>query len=173
MTNNISTVEIIHDPDTKGGFSKGAVFTAYSAQMGLKDHRFTVGTQLMIRKKEGILKKTPGVYWVYDGEKSQVLLANQSEFQKAGRRILEQVGMIVYLMGDRRRSPPGMVGFPDMIAFAANQTALVEIKFGRDYMKKRQKEFKQLITPLTGPHLIYKIATTLQDFRDIAHAKKI
>jgi hypothetical protein len=172
MTNNISTVEIIHDPDTKGGFSKGAVFTAYSAQINLKDHRFTVGTQLMIRKKEGILKKTPGVYWVYDGEKSQVLFANRAEFQDAGRRIFERAGWMVKLTGDKKRTPSGMRGVTDVIAIGFNKTAFVEVKFGDDTMRKSQLEFKEMIEPYTGSHLIYKIATTLQDFRDIAHAKK-
>ncbi len=90
------------------------------------------------------------------------------ELTKKGRKILHAAGWVTGDMTDKRRTPPGMIGWPDIAAHKNGMTAWIEVKGEGDKLRPSQIKWRDKFLPHTGPYLMYVVAECEEDFERLA-----
>lgn len=91
---------------------------------------------------------------------------SERNVQDAIMHRLQVHGWVVRSLSQPRRVQGGLVGVPDVIAFKAGVTMLVEVKRPGGKRRESQVEFAEQLRPELRTTLCYKLADDVDEFAD-------
>lgn len=94
----------------------------------------------------------------------QLAPANEAELRKVICNALRQMGWMVRDLSQRRKVEGGLMDVPDIFAWKAGRTLMIETKSGRNKLREGQARFGAEIAQHCDPRsMIYVVAYSMDD----------